>query len=163
MRKITKRTAAIAAASVIAVGAAGAAFAWSLTGTGSASAGAAGISDLSVQSAAVGIIKPGANNVTIKVNNPNKYPVRVTNAVFSASTVPAGCNAAFVTFPGSKTLPTALADVVVPAKGDNGVVGSKEILVTGAVVLNENASAECASGNYAFAVTVTANTKTTAP
>lgn len=84
MRKITKRSAAIIAASVIAVGGGAAAWAangWGVTGEGEATAKASDIKKLTA-SADLGATKriyPGlVTTVNTSVANPNDFPVNLT-------------------------------------------------------------------------------------
>jgi hypothetical protein len=84
MRKITKRSAIIATAAVVAIGGGAAAWAagWNIGGTGTGDASAASITPLT---AAIDLgsttVYPGlVVNVTGKVNNPNDFPVQVTDA-----------------------------------------------------------------------------------
>jgi hypothetical protein len=81
MRKITKRSAAIAAAAVLAVGAAGGAYAagWLVNGEATASATAAEAKDLNATVTVNGAVYPGASlPVTVAVNNENAFAVKVT-------------------------------------------------------------------------------------
>jgi hypothetical protein len=89
MRKITKRSAAIAVAAVVAVGAAGTAWAaWSLSGTGSASAAAGTAVPLTVTGApVVKALVPGSkSDVTFKVKNTNSFPVLITTMTLQGFT-----------------------------------------------------------------------------
>jgi hypothetical protein len=81
MRKITKRSAAVIGAAVVAVGATGAAWAaWTITGTGGTSASSASLSPITATATVVGDkLWPGqSRNATVKVTNPNDFPVKVT-------------------------------------------------------------------------------------
>jgi hypothetical protein len=83
MRKITKRTTAVAVFSGLVL-AAGIAFAaWTATGTGSGTAKAITATALTTTAEAVTTtdLYPGqtAGTLHIKINNPNPYPVRVTS------------------------------------------------------------------------------------
>lgn len=91
MRKITKRSAAIGAASLLAVGAGAAAWAagWGVTGAGTASASTSAIKPLSATAELNGNVYPGkVTTATIKVTNTNDFPVNltgVTPGTFSAT------------------------------------------------------------------------------
>jgi hypothetical protein len=115
MRKITKRSIAIVAASAIAVGGGAAAWAmWTSTGTASVSATAGSAAPLGVSATSVtGTLVPGSKgNVLFTVTNDNNYPVQV-NALslggFAADSL-AACDAA-ATFQqaASATLPSSLS------------------------------------------------------
>lgn len=89
MRKITKRSAAIAVAAVVAVGGAGAAWAaWSISGTGTASASAGTAVALTVTSTPVVTpLVPGSkSSVTLTVENDNKFPVKINSVTFGTFT-----------------------------------------------------------------------------
>jgi hypothetical protein len=102
MRKLTKRSAAITAAAVVAIGAGGAAFAaatgWDIGGTGSAQADTATILPLTA-TANMGAAKvfPGlVTTVSTAVSNPNDFPVSLnqTPVVPTGVTVTVGTGAA---------------------------------------------------------------------
>jgi hypothetical protein len=82
MRKITKRTAAIATAAVLGLGAlGGAAWAngWLIKGKGEASATGAKVNDMTAKITLDKNVYPGrAVTATAKVNNPNEFPVNLT-------------------------------------------------------------------------------------
>jgi hypothetical protein len=85
MRKITKRSAAVAVAAVVAVGATGAAWAaWSITGTGSAKAKAGTVVPLKVTGEpVVDDLFPGSkSDVTFTVKNENKFPVTIKTITY---------------------------------------------------------------------------------
>jgi len=89
MRKITKRSAAVAVAAVVAVGATGAAWAaWSISGSGSASAKAGTVVPLEVTGdPVVEDLVPGSkSDVTFKVKNKNKFPVTITSITYGKFT-----------------------------------------------------------------------------
>ncbi len=87
MRKLTKRSTAVVAASVVALGAAGAAWAaWSLTRSRSAQAKAGSVVALKVTSAGLpaGGLTPGnPTTVLLTVENRNRFPVRITGIELS--------------------------------------------------------------------------------
>jgi len=82
MRKITKRTAAIATAAVIGIGAlGGAAWAngWLVNGTGTASAAGAKITNMTAVITLDKTVYPGrVVTASAKVTNPNEFPVSLT-------------------------------------------------------------------------------------
>ena len=80
MRKITKRSAAVIAASALAIGGAGAAWAaWNLTGAGSTSAKAANAQALTIDSVQVVGLSPGnKSDIKFTAKNPNAFPVKIT-------------------------------------------------------------------------------------
>jgi hypothetical protein len=86
MRKITKRSAVVAAAVVVAVGGAGTAFAvWSLdtTADATATAGAAGKLDVT-DVAVVGTLIPGnKGSVQFTAHNGNSFPVKITGIQYT--------------------------------------------------------------------------------
>ncbi len=120
MRKLTKRSTAVVAASVVALGAAGAAWAaWSLTGSGSAQAKAGSVVALKVTSAGLpaGGLTPGnPTTVLLTVENRNRFPVRITGIELSdLDSDRKGCDAGDnVDVVNSAPLPAAAA-VTVPA------------------------------------------------
>jgi hypothetical protein len=82
MRKITKRSAAVITAAVVAVGGAGAAWAvWGVSGIGSASASAGDVQPLGVGTTITlnpSTFFPGSqHSVAFTVTNPNPFPVEV--------------------------------------------------------------------------------------
>ncbi|WP_433792073.1 LEA type 2 family protein [Actinoplanes sp. CA-252034] len=82
MRKITKRSAAVITAAVVAVGAAGAAWAvWGVNGVGTASASAGNVLPLGVGTAITlnpPAFFPGSqHSVAFTVTNPNPFPVEI--------------------------------------------------------------------------------------
>lgn len=85
MRKITKRSAAVITAVVVAVGGAGAAWAvWLSTASGTVEGTAGAAGEVKVTSATVdGAVVPGdPADVKITVENKNSYPVRVSEMDF---------------------------------------------------------------------------------
>jgi hypothetical protein len=115
MRKITKRSAAIIAASVLAVGGAGAAWAaWTSSGTADVSATAGTAAPLVVAPNPVvsGTLVPGSKaSVQFTVTNNNSYPVKINSlSLGSFTSTDTDCNvgATFQQVPGA-ALPTALA------------------------------------------------------
>jgi hypothetical protein len=89
MRKITKRSAAIAATAVLALGAiGGAAWAggWLIKGEADVSATGAKVQDMSAKITLDGNAYPGrVLTATAKVNNPNEFPVNLTKVTGAGS------------------------------------------------------------------------------
>lgn len=154
MRKITKRAAAIIAASVLAVGTGGAAFAYAagwFNGSGTVVAASSTIQPISVTvdlgNTDATRLYPG-KSVQVKaatVNNANDYPVQINSiAVGSVSTNKTGCgqSQAGLTF-------TDMPDDVIPARG------SKNNVVLGSIKLSDSADPVCAGA--VFTVTATMN------
>jgi hypothetical protein len=86
MRKITKRSAAIIAATALAVGGAGAAWAaWTLSGSATATVSAGSAVPLTVTNAALtgSLVVGSTSGVTLKISNNNAFPVSVTGATIS--------------------------------------------------------------------------------
>jgi hypothetical protein len=86
MRKITKRSAAITAATVIALGggAAWAAANW-FSGSGTATASASSVQNVTAIGTVSDKLWPGRKlNAAVSITNPNDYPVRVTGATISS-------------------------------------------------------------------------------
>lgn len=111
MRKITKRSAAIATAAVIGVGAAGAAWAaWQVDTDAQVQASAGSAAKLVVTAQPVSGLYPGAKKaVTVSVANPNDFPVKITTITGPTVTVdgnPAGCKTT-----GVKVIPTLAAPI----------------------------------------------------
>ena len=115
MRKITKRSAAVIGAAVIAIGGGAAAWAaggWSVSGSGTGDASAASINLLSAPSPMGPLpVSPGlVTTVTTKVNNPNDFPVLLnsnnvspTDVVVTGGTSPANASACDASLTGAPT------------------------------------------------------------
>lgn len=103
MRKITKRTAAIFAASVIAVGGGAAAWAavtgWTIGGEGKATGDAAKIVKMEATAKVGDKVYPGwTGKVATEVDNPNEFPVKLSTTPlqvtgFTVKGAPAACEA----------------------------------------------------------------------
>lgn len=147
MRKITKRTAAVVAASALAVGGAGAAWAaWTLTGTGTTTAKAASVVPLTVDSVEVVGLSPGnKSDVKLIAKNPNSFPVQITNIDITSIVGPTGC-------PGSNVseqtnyVPPAPELKIDAAVG--GTPGQKAITLTNAIKMDTNAAQACAGAVF---------------
>jgi hypothetical protein len=144
MRKITKRSAAVIAASALAVGGAGAAWAaWNLTGAGNTTAKAATAQNLTIDSVQVVGLSPGnKSDLKFTAKNPNAFPVQITGITITGihSGTLATCadsNVVAQTF----TLPAPAALTVDPAAG--AVPGSKDITVPDAIKMIADASDGC--------------------
>ncbi|MEV6487220.1 hypothetical protein AB0M20_01080 [Actinoplanes sp. NPDC051633] len=161
MRKLTKRSAAIVTASVVAVGAAGAAFAWSLTGGGEASATAGTTKNLVVEAAlANDSLVPGVpRNLNFVVKNKNDFPVVVTGATISEvkggdgdcvadANVKAIDGSALYGDVNYRTLPA----------GSNSNPGEKTLTLVNAVRMVPTAPDACQGKNFTFTMTVSATT-----
>ncbi len=160
MRKLTKRSTAIVAAAVIAVGGAGAAWAaWTMSGTGSASASATTAQGLTVSSATVDAsLYPGATvPVTMKVSNPNPFPVAVDSvALTNIATTKSGCDASKnVTILPNLTVPTVGGANKVAAKtGANAV--TTDIVIANALKMNADAANACQGAVFTVTANITA-------
>jgi hypothetical protein len=152
MRKITKRSAAVITAVVVAVGGAGAAWAvWLSTanGTVEGTAGAAG--EVKVTSATVdGAVVPGnPADVKITVKNENSYPVRVTGMDFGDITSSDADCAAGSTFEYNGTFDLS-------GFGTIGQGASFTYTWTDGIKLSADPDNDCQGAPFAFAVDVTA-------
>ena len=160
MRKLTKRSTAIAASTVVALGAAGAAWAaWSLTGSGSAEAQAGSVVALKVTSAGLpaGGLTPGnPTTVLLSVRNTNKFPVRITSIKLGDLKSPVkGCDADDnVDVVNSAPLPGAAA-VTVPA-GSEGRPGSLDVAWDGPLRMKADPANECQRAAFEFTVSLDA-------
>lgn len=116
MRKITKRSAAIIAASVIAVGAGAAAWAavngWDITGSGTATGKAASIVPMTASADMRGVkVYPGlVTTVTTLVTNANDFPVKLnttavqpTGVEVSGTPTAGACQTALASAPSTLT------------------------------------------------------------
>ena len=144
MRKITKRSAAVIAASALAIGGAGAAWAaWNLTGSGSTSAKATNAQALTIDSVQVVGLSPGnKSDIKFTAKNPNAFPVQITGITITSihSGTAATCadsNVVAQTF----TLPAPAELTVDPAAG--AVPGSKNITVPDAIKMIAEAEDGC--------------------
>jgi hypothetical protein len=119
MRKITKRSAAIATAAVLGVGGAGGAAAWAagwFKGHGSVTATTATVQDLEARATLAGNLYPGKTvNADASVKNTNEYPVKLTGLTNPKLTQTGGTGC---TIDNSKIKPAlpATAPVVQPGQ-----------------------------------------------
>jgi hypothetical protein len=157
MRKLSRRTAGIALTVLVGLSAAGAAWAaWSLTGSGEAQARAGSVVTLKVTSAGLppGGLTPGNTNaVWLNVENPNKFPVRITSiALTSLKTTARGCDAeANVTIVDNTPLPSDPAKLTVPA-GDDNTPGTAKITWDGPLKMVADPDNACQSAGFTFVV-----------
>ncbi|MBW6433250.1 hypothetical protein KZ829_05765 [Actinoplanes hulinensis] len=158
MPKYTKRSAAIITAGIVVVGGAGAAYAWTLKGSGSASATASSVAALTVSEVSSTPLVPGTlADVKFKVSNPNAFPVEITGAAFKEVTSnTAGCDSKFVEILEGE-LPKKAEDVTVPEKKGQAN-GTLDITFAKSLKLKNNAPNECIGAKFTFAVTVDAQT-----
>ena len=168
MRKMTKRSTAIVAASVIAVGGAGAAWAaWTVNGGGTAQASASSAKQLVVSSVAVsdlngGLYPGGSTAITIKVKNKNPFPTRLTSVTLGAVTVDAehpGCQVANVQVVRNPALP---ADVTVAA-GTEAAPFEKDIVLANAISMIADAEDGCQGAGFTVAATISAQSAASNP
>jgi hypothetical protein len=156
MRKLTRRSAAIALTALVGLSAAGAAWAaWNLTGSGTAQAQAGSVVNLVVTSAGLadGALSPG-NTTAVKLNikNENKFPVKVTKILLTnlVSTVD-GCDAELnVDIVDSAALPSVEA-VTVPAATE-GAPATKSIVWNGALKMKTDPANACQGAGFRFNV-----------
>jgi hypothetical protein len=154
MRKLTRRSAAIALTAIVGLSAAGAAWAaWNLTGSGTAQAKAGSVVNLEVTSAGLadGSLSPG-NPTAIRMNvkNKNKFPVKITNIDLTnfASDVGACVGTANVDVLNDAALP---ADVLVPAATTDAGV-TKEIVWPGPLKMKTDPDNSCQGAGFSFNV-----------
>jgi hypothetical protein len=145
MRTITKRSAAIASAAVLAVGAAGGAWAagWLVNGTGSATATTASITDMTATVEVVGNLYPGKQiDAVAKVTNPNEFPVTITDISNLVLTVTKNNSVnALCTIANAKIVPSFPASATINAGAVN-----QEITIP--VAMGTDASADCAGSAF---------------
>jgi hypothetical protein len=158
--KLGKRTSVIALFLAVVVAGGVAAAAWLVTGTGAASSQAASAVSLTVTAGsatatlypkpATGYPSPSVGAVVALVDNPNPFPVRLTNVTFGAVTVTpvAGrvCAAANVVAPAPITLATPV----------NLAANSVDTAVTvpGAIEMISNADNGCQGASFSVQVTL---------
>jgi hypothetical protein len=158
MRKLTRRSAAVALTAVVGLSAAGAAWAaWNLTGSGTAEAKAGSVVNLEVTSAGLAdgaALTPGnLTSVKLNVKNENKFPVKITNIDLTAfKSDLGGCvGDKNVTILNDADLPSD-ADVTVPAAPANGGASTREIVWTGPLRMNNDAADACQKAGFSFNV-----------
>jgi hypothetical protein len=156
MRKITKRSAAIITASVVALGggAAWAASSWFLSGSNSGTATGATVQPVDVQLEAIGTLYPGlAQNAKFIAKNPNAYPVKITG-ITGPPTV------TVTQAPGETGCTAALAGVHLTSALSSGVTvpGNLTVLthvtnVGGLIKMATTAPPSCAGATFALTFT----------
>lgn len=160
MRKLTKRSTAIAATTVVALGAAGAAWAaWSLTGSGNAEAQAGSVVALKVTSAGLpaGGLTPGnPTTVLLTVENRNRFPVRITSIELSnLKSDKGGCEAGDnVDVVNRAPLPGATA-VTVPA-GSDAKPATLKVAWEGPLRMKADPADACQGAPFTFTVNLDA-------
>ena len=159
--KLGKRSSVIALFLVALVGGGVAAAAWLVSGTGSATSQAASAVNLTVTAGsptaslypkpAAGYGSPSVGAVVALVDNPNPFPVRLTNATFGAVTATpiAGrtCAAANVIAPAPVTLATPITLAA------NSV--DTAVTVPGALEMLQTADNGCQGASFSVQVTLT--------
>jgi hypothetical protein len=134
--------------------------AWLTTGSGSATAKAGSSQALSVLDASASTnatLYPGVNgDVTVRVSNPNAFPVRVTgvsldgdNSDIAVDAGHSGCSPTGVSF----TDQTGLT-IDVPAKS-GGTNGATTATLTGAAAMSNAAVNACQGATFTIPVTLT--------
>jgi hypothetical protein len=155
MRKITKRSAAVIGATVVAIGggAAWAATAW-FEGTGSASAASSTIQTVTATAAVSDKLYPGKNaTAVVTVTNPNDYPVRITGATLTDVTV-ANANGCTANNADLK-LGTVPNNVVIAAKPANVANATPTAAGSWAEFVRMGAAADPKCSGASFTVTFT--------
>ncbi|MEA2473332.1 MAG: hypothetical protein QOE06_1247 [Thermoleophilaceae bacterium] len=134
--------------------------AWTTTGSGSgyAKAGTAqALTTVDVSASTSATLYPGgpAGDVTIKIDNPNTYPVTVTTVTGSGSiTADAGhptCTTTGVSFTNQSSL-----TISVPAKV-GAVDGSTQTTLTGAASMSNASVNGCQGATFTIPVTLSGN------
>jgi hypothetical protein len=129
--------------------------AWTSTGTGNGYAKAGTAVDLTTSStAAAASLYPGVDgDVALKVNNPNPYPVQVTdvtgNGAITASGGTGTCTTTGVTFTAQHG-----QTINVPAKS-GGVDGTTTTTLTGAAHMSNSSDNGCQGATFTIPVTLT--------
>jgi hypothetical protein len=156
MRKLTRRSAAIALTALVGLSAAGAAWAaWNLTGSGTAQAQAGSVVNLEVTSAGLadGSLSPGnPTAVKLSIKNENKFPVKITNIVLTnlTSTID-GCIAkSNVDIITDAALP-AVEAVTIPAATE-GTPATKSVVWNGALRMKADPVNACQGAGFQFNV-----------
>jgi hypothetical protein len=156
MRKITKRSAAIIAASAVAVGGAGAAWAaWSLNTEKSATVTTGEVAALEVSTpTVVSPLVPGVkSDVTFTVKNHNNFPVQISNVSYgSISTNKSGCPSNNLQQVADAAQPTA-GTLLQPA----GVSGDTQVITfVKSLRLKPNPDDACQAAQFDFKVVLAA-------
>ena len=158
MRKITKRSAAVITAAVVAVGGAGAAWAaWSLNSAVDASSTAGSAAPLSVTGVqVVGTLLPGSTNaVSFTAKNPNNFPVKITGISYGNVTATNGnsgaaCSPSNLQSIAGAALPGNLEFNPVNVSGD-----TQTIVYNNSVRLQPNPDDACQGSTFSFKVNLT--------
>jgi hypothetical protein len=158
MRKITKRSAAVITAAVVAVGGGSAAWAyWTFGGTGNAAVAAGTAVRLNVHDLVVeGPLVPGMRaDVTFTVDNSNKFPVVITGISYGnrASSPLAGCAGQIEQVTGAS----------LPGSRDIPAESSRTYTFNDSLKLIDNPETACQGQSYTFDVVLAATSDTSAP
>jgi hypothetical protein len=155
--KFTKRIAVIGTVAALAVGGGVAWAAWLATGGGTGSASAGSATELTATVTTVSGLYPGATaNVTVTINNPNPYPVAVTEitGVVTTTASASNCDPASVVF----AVPAGETYGAVPANG------SAPILLENAISMpNNTADNDCQGQSFTVTVNIKGASTTAAP
>ena len=139
MGKFTKRSAAIAAAAVVAVGGAGAAYAaWNVNSTADVKVTAGQAAAVTVTASAVSGLVPGASApVTVKIANSNQFNVEITEITGPVITVKDGgdCDSSESGIVITQKLPKP----IVLGKG----MAEKTIPISDVVKMTNDSATEC--------------------
>jgi hypothetical protein len=148
MRKLTKRSAVIAGAAVVAVGGLGvAAFAngWLVNGSGSATATSSEVKAMNADITLNGNVFPGRSlNAVASVDNPNEFPVLLTGLTYTGVEVKKGTadNDACE----SKLTPNSITPTL-PSTSPKITPGNDRI-VTIPITIDPNLADECAASTF---------------
>lgn len=147
-----------AAITVIALGIAGLVYAaWTATGNGSgyAKAGTAvALTTSDVSATTTADLYPGVDGVLrIKINNPNPYPVKVTDITTNGATTVKTAGLGTCTTTGVSLNPQSGLNISVPAK-TGGVDGTTTTNVPNAVHMGNTSDNGCQSAVFELPVTV---------
>jgi alternate signal-mediated exported protein len=147
MRKLTKGAIAVGAATTLALGGGIAWAAWSSSGSGSGSATSATSVNSTISSDTTGNpLYPGASTTfTVKIDNPNKYPV-VVNSISAGSSTATGTAGACVA--GSVTSAAVTAPSGTIAAGGSGTY-------TLTAHMDPNAADACQGQTFTLPLTAT--------
>lgn len=157
MRKRVSRKLAVLTimAAVSAVGLVYAAWTTNGTGSGYAKAGTAqALSTVDVSASTTATLYPGgpAGDVTIRISNPNPYPVTVTGVAGSGAITPDAGHAACTTTGVTFTDQTGLS-ISVPAKA-GAVNGETQTTLSGAASMSNASVNGCQGATFTIPVTL---------
>jgi hypothetical protein len=151
MGKMTKRSVAIAAAAVVAVGGAGAAYAaWNVDSTANVTVTAGNAAQVAVTATNVTDLYPGASKpVTVTIANPNKFRVKITQITGPVITVngdAGGCtgNNSGITVTQTLSTPIVLSE--------NS--GAQTFTIPNVITMNNNSNTACQGKAFNFAFTL---------